>query len=70
MPARIALFHVLHMAAEGSRPAVANRSEGFSLLGADYVPPLREECFFIRAENIGHFGPIRTHRFRGALRDG
>ena len=64
MPARIALLHILHMAAEGSRAAVANRFEGLSLMGAEYVPPLREELFFVSAEDIGHFGPMFVSSLR------
>jgi hypothetical protein len=64
MPARIALLHILHMAAESSRAAVANRCEGFSLLGVENMPPLCEEVFLVSAEDIGHFGPI-VHRFGG-----
>ncbi len=65
MPARIALLHILHMAAEGSRAAVANRFESLSLLGTENVSPLREELFFVSAEDIGHFGPMLAHRFGG-----
>src|ERR1035438_1347528 len=65
MPARIALLHILHMAAEGSRAAVADRCEGLSLLGAEDVSPLSEEILFVRAEYIGHFGPMFVHRFGG-----
>jgi len=65
MPAGIALFDFLHMAAESGGAAVANRFERASLLGTDDVPPLLEEVFFVSAENIGHFGPMRGHRFGG-----
>ena len=65
MPARIALFHILHMAAESGRTAVADRCEGFSLMSADYVAPLCEELFFIPAEDIGHFEPMFSHRCGG-----
>ena len=65
MPARIALLHILHMAAEGGRPAVANRREGFSLPRAENMAPLREEVFFVRAEHIGHFEPMFSHRSCG-----
>ena len=65
MPARIALLHVLSMAAEGSRAAVANRCESFSLLGVENMSPLREELFLVSAEDIGYFGPMFGHRFGG-----
>ena len=67
MPARIALLHILHMAAEGGRAAVANRFEGFSLMGTEHVSPLREELFFVRAEDIGHFEPMFSHRSVGMV---
>ena len=70
MPALIALFHILHMATEGSRAAVANRCEGLSLLGIEDLSPLREELSFVGAENIGHFEPMLTHRFRETGRAG
>jgi hypothetical protein len=63
MPARIALLHILDMAAEGSRTAVANRFEGLSLLGTEHVAPLCEEVLLVSAEHIGHFGPMVVHRF-------
>jgi len=62
MPALIALLHVLHMAAESGRTAVANRLESFSLMRTEYVSPLCEELFFVRAEDIGHFEPKLSHR--------
>ena len=65
MPARIALFHILHMAAESGRTAVADRCEGFSLMSAEHVAPLCEELFFIPAEDIGHFEPMLSHRCGG-----
>src|ERR1019366_9229482 len=65
MPAGIALFDVLHMAAEGGGAAVANRFEGASLLGTDYVSPLFEEVFLVSAEDTGHFGPTFAHRIGG-----
>ena len=64
MPALIALLHILHMATEGCRAAVANRSEGLPLPGIENVSPLREELSFVSAEDIGHFGPMLAHRFR------
>ena len=70
MPALIALFHILHMAAEGSRAAVANRCEGLPLPGIENVSPLREELSFVSAEDIGHFGPMLAHRFRETVRAG
>ena len=63
MPARIALLYIFHMAAEGGRAAVANRSEGFSLMSAEHVSPSRKEIAFVHAENIGHFEPMFPHRF-------
>ena len=69
-PALIALLHILHMAAEGSRAAVANRSEGPPLSGTENVSPLREELSFVCAEDIGHFGPMLAHRFRETVRAG
>src|SRR5579862_6694257 len=62
MTARVALFHMLHMAAERRGAAVANRREGFSLIGAEHMAPLCEELFFVRAEDIGHFEPMFSHR--------
>jgi len=62
MSAGIALFDVFHMAAERGGAAVANRFEGASLLGTDYMSPLFEEVFLVSAEDIGHFGPMRGHR--------
>jgi hypothetical protein len=64
MAARIALLHILQVAAESSRAAVANRCEGFSLLGVKNMPPLCEEVFLVSAEDIGHLGPI-VHRVGG-----
>ena len=65
MPARIALLHILRMAAEGGRAAVANRCEGLSLLETEYMSPLREEVFFVSTEDIGHLGPMFFHRLGG-----
>ena len=62
MPARIALFRIFHMAAEGGRAAVANRLEGLSLTSREHVPPSREEIAFVHAEDIGHFEPMFPHR--------
>ena len=63
MPARIALFYILHVAAEGGRAAVANRGEGLLLLRTQYVSPPREEILFVGAEDIGHFEPMLSHLF-------
>ena len=65
MPAGIAPFDVFHVAAERGRAAVANRFEGASLLRTDDMSPLLKELFFVSAEDIGHFGPMRGHRFGG-----
>jgi hypothetical protein len=62
MSARIALFRIFHVAAEGGRAAVANRLEGLSLTSTEHVPPSREEIAFIHAEDIGHFEPMFPHR--------
>ena len=62
MPAGIALLYIFHMAAEGGRAAVANCSEGFSLMSTEHVSPSREEIAFVHAENIGHFEPMFPHR--------
>ena len=67
MSARIALLHILHMAAESGRTAVADRFEGFSLMSAEHVAPLREELFFVGAEDIGHFEPMLSHRSGGTV---
>src|ERR1700677_5091490 len=67
MPARIALLNVLHMAAKSGCTAVANRFEGFSLMRTEYVSPLREELFFVRAEYIGHFEPMFPHHSGGTV---
>ena len=61
MPARIALFHILHVAAEGGRAAVADRCKSFSLMRTKHVAPLCEELFFVGAEDIGHFEPMLSH---------
>jgi hypothetical protein len=50
------------MAAERGGSAVADRLESLSLMSADYVAPLREELFFVFAEDIGHFEPMFCHR--------
>ncbi len=65
MPAGVALFHILHMAAEGGCAAVANRFEGLSLMRTEDVSPSLEESLLISAENIGHFGPMLAHRLDG-----
>jgi hypothetical protein len=70
MSALIALFHILHMATEGSRAAVANRREGLPLPGIENMSPLREELSFVSAEDIGHFGPMLAHRFCETVRAG
>jgi len=67
MPARIALLDILYMAAESGRTAVANRFEDFSLMRTEYLSPLREELFFLRAEDIGHFEPMFPHRSGGTV---
>jgi hypothetical protein len=67
MPARIALLHVLHMAAKSGCTAIANRFEGFSLMRTEYLSPLREELFFVRAEDIGHFEPMFPHPSGGTV---
>ena len=61
MSARITLFDILHMAAQSGGAAVADGSEGFPLRGVEYVTPLCEELFFVRAEHIGHFEPVFPH---------
>jgi len=65
MSAGIALFDILHMAAESGSAAVANRFEGLSLMRAEDVSPLLEEFLLMSAENIGHFGPMVAHRLGG-----
>ncbi len=65
MPAGIALLHMLHMAAQGRRPAVANRRESLALPAAENMAPLREEVVLVPAKHIGHFGPMSVHRFGG-----
>ena len=67
MPARVALLHVLHMAAESGRTAVADRFESFSLMRTKYVSPSCEELFFVSAEDIGHFEPMFPHRSGGTV---
>ena len=67
MPARIALFHILHMAAESGRTAVADRFEGFPLMRTQYVSPSCEELFFVSAEDIGYFEPMFSHRSVGSV---
>ena len=61
MSALVALLHILHMAAERSRAAVANGREGFSLMRPKDVSPLREEILLVGAEYIGHFRPMLAH---------
>jgi len=63
VPARIALLHILPMAAQGSGAAVTDRVESFSLTGTDHMSPFREELFFVRAEDIGDFEPVLSHFF-------
>jgi hypothetical protein len=65
MPARIALLHILHMAAESGRTAVADGLASFSLMSAEHVAPLCEELFFVGAEDVGHFEPTLSHRSGG-----
>ena len=62
MPARIALFDILHMATESGRAAVADRDKGFALMSAEHVAPSCEELLFVGAEDIGHFEPMLSHR--------
>ena len=62
-----ALVTLVYMAAECGRAAVANRFEGFSLMRAEYMSPLREQIAFVFAEDIGHFEPMLAHRFREAV---
>ncbi len=52
-------------AGQDSRAAVANRCEGFSLMSTKHVAPSREELCFVGAEDIGHFGPMLSHRCGG-----
>jgi|1186.fasta_scaffold1013751_1 hypothetical protein len=61
MPARVALFHVLHVPAEGGGAAVADGFESLSLMRTENLSPLGEELFLVRAENIGHFEPMLFH---------
>ena len=70
MSARIALLHIFHMAAKGGCSAVANCSEGFSLMSAEHMSPSLEKISFVRAEDIGHFGPMIPHGRREAVRAG
>ena len=65
MSARIALLHILHMAAEHGRAAVADCFECLSLMNADHMAPFREELLFVGAEDIGHFEPMLSHGFFG-----
>ncbi len=65
MSARIALLHILHMAAERGGAAVADCFESLSLMSPDYVTPFREELLFVGAEDIGHFEPMFPHGFFG-----
>jgi hypothetical protein len=55
------------MAAERGGAAVADRCEGFSLIGAEHMAPSCEELFFVRAEDIGHFEPMFSHLFVGMM---
>src|SRR5262249_1795409 len=65
MPAGIALFYILHMAAERSSAAVADRLESPLLMSTEYVAPLREELLFVCTEEIGYFEPMFSHRSGG-----
>jgi hypothetical protein len=65
MSARIALLHILHMAAERGGAAVADCFESLSLMSPDYVAPFCEELLFVGAEDIGHFEPMLAHGFFG-----
>lgn len=67
MPARIALFHVLHMPAESGGAAVADRFKSLSLMRTENLSPLGEELFLVRAEDIGHFEPTLSHRSGGTV---
>jgi hypothetical protein len=55
------------MAAQCGRATVANRSESLSLMRTEHTSPLQEEIAFVFAEDIGHFEPMRAHRFREAV---
>ena len=61
MPARIALLRVFRVPAEGRGATVANRLEGFFLLRTEHMSPVREEIFFVRAKDVGHFEPTLVH---------
>jgi len=37
-------------------------AKAFSLTSAEHMAPLCEELFFVRAEYIGHFEPMFSHR--------
>ena len=52
MATRIALLYIFHMAAEGGRAAVANCSEGFSLMSTEHVSPSREEIAFVDRKSV------------------
>jgi hypothetical protein len=39
-------------------------------MSAEHVAPSLEKLFFAGAEDIGHFEPMLTHRFREAGRAG
>lgn len=62
MPARIALLYQFHVTAESGRAAIADGLEGFLLMSPEYMTPPGEEILFVRAENIGHFKPMLSHR--------
>src|SRR5271169_4326218 len=61
----LSLFHILHMAAESGRTAVADGLESFSLMSAEPLAPLCEKLFFVGAEDVGHFEPTLSHRSGG-----
>ena len=71
MAARVALLRILGVPAEGRGAAVTNRLEGLPLLRTEYVSPVREENFFVRAKDVGHFEPTFVHsRVGGERRSG
>lgn len=66
MSARITLFDILRVSTERGGTAVADRLKGLALMSAGHVTPLREELFFVGAEDIGHFEPMFSHRSRSS----
>lgn len=67
MPAHIALFHILHMPAEGGGAAVADGFKSPSLMSTENLSPLSEELSLVRTEDIGHFEPMLAHRSGGTV---